>query len=845
MNINAALGPTNTGKTFYAIERMTSYQSGIIGLPLRLLTKEVFDKISKKVGPSRTAMITGEERIIPQNPKYWICTVESMPTNIPVDFVAIDEIQLLNDPERGYAFTEKILQMRGMHETLLMGSDTVEKLIKKLIPKIKFINRSRYSKLSYSGYKKITNLPRRSAVVAFSMDSVYSIAEVLRKHKGGVAIIMGALSPRTRNAQVKMYQDGEVDYIVATDAIGMGLNLDLNHVVFAENRKFDGKQYRNLNAHELGQIAGRAGRYKKNGTFGVTAEVNDLDIKSILAIENHEYEKKKFAFWRNNKINYDNLEKLIYSLEIDSGNHLLKKSPPAEDFKTLKKLSQNEKIRKSLDNKDNLKLFWELCQIPDFRQNNEIYHHNAIENIYFHLLEKGKLSDEALDKFTKRLNAGNLDDIYSISEKLSEIRTWSFVSNKSNWVTNSHDWQVKTRNIEDDLSDYLHQALTERFVDIDSKKLFQQFDNQNEYLAGINENGDVTVNSDYYGKIEGLKFLSKTNITNKKIQNTLNSIITNEIKNRIAKIIKAQSSDLSLDNALIINYKNEPIARLIKGKNILKPNIELLIEFGIEENLTKPLKKILLNWINEKINQDLFSLIKLEKSDLRKQEKGIAYRIVEELGIIDRKNMNKEIDNLDIESRRKLKKYGIIIGKYSIYINNVLKPQYTSIIPGLWLIYNKLNLKLEEIKSQINALPKPGITSCNTNKKIFKNLYKYSGYKVLGSYAVRIDILERLDKIIYENIKNNKNRNQFHINDKMISLLGTSAQELKNLLNNLGYIIKKDDDDAKKIIWFADIKKTRKLYTQKNSYKINSSKSKNGIFKDTDIKKLKDKLSNI
>ena len=289
MNINAALGPTNTGNTFYAIERMTSYQSGIIGLPLRLLTKEVFDKISKKVGPSRTAMITGEERIIPQNPKYWICTVESMPTNIPVDFVAIDEIQLLNDPERGYAFTEKILQMRGMHETLLMGSDTVEKLIKKLIPKIKFINRSRYSKLSYSGYKKITNLPRRSAVVAFSMDSVYSIAEVLRKHKGGVAIIMGALSPRTRNAQVKMYQDGEVDYIVATDAIGMGLNLDLNHVVFAENRKFDGRQYRNLNAHELGQIAGRAGRYKKNGTFGVTAGVNDLNIKSILAIENHKY----------------------------------------------------------------------------------------------------------------------------------------------------------------------------------------------------------------------------------------------------------------------------------------------------------------------------------------------------------------------------------------------------------------------------------------------------------------------------------------------------------------------------------------------------------------------------
>ena len=396
MNINAALGPTNTGKTFYAIERMASYKSGIIGLPLRLLTREVFDKISNKLGPSRTAMITGEERIIPQNPQYWVCTVESMPTDIPVDFVAIDEIQLLNDPERGYAFTEKILQMRGMHETLFMGSDTVEKLIKKLIPQIKFLNRSRYSKLTYSGYKKITNLPRRSAVVAFSMDSVYSIAEVLRKHKGGVAIIMGALSPRTRNAQVKMYQEGEVDYIVATDAIGMGLNLDLNHVVFAEDRKFDGKQYRNLSAHELGQIAGRAGRYKKNGTFGVTATVGDLNIKNILAIENHEYEKKKFAFWRNNKLNYDSLEKLIQSLDLDSGNHLLKKTPPPDDFKTLKKLSENQRIRNSLDNKDNLKLFWELCQIPDFRQNNEIYHLNVIENIYFHLLEKGKLNDEAL-----------------------------------------------------------------------------------------------------------------------------------------------------------------------------------------------------------------------------------------------------------------------------------------------------------------------------------------------------------------------------------------------------------------------------------------------------------------
>ena len=842
MNINAALGPTNTGKTYYAIERMTSYQSGIIGLPLRLLTKEVFDKISNIVGPSRTAMITGEERIIPQNPKYWVCTVESMPTNIPVDFIAIDEIQLLDDPERGFAFTEKILQMRGMHETLFMGSDNVEKLIKKLVPRVKFINRTRFSKLSYSGYKKITNLPRRTAVVAFSMDSVYSIAEVLRKHKGGVAIIMGALSPRTRNAQVKMYQEGEVDYIVATDAIGMGLNLDLNHVVFAENRKFDGKQFRRLTAHELGQIAGRAGRYKKNGTFGVTAAVNDLDIKSILAIENHEYEKKRFAFWRNNKLNFESLTKLINSLELKSNSHLLKNSPPAEDLKTLYKLIENEKVRKTLSDKDNLKLFWELCQIPDFRQNNEIYHHNVIENIYFHLLEKGKLTDIELDKYTKRLGVGNLDDIYTISEKLSEIRTWSFVSNKPNWVTNSLDWQIKTRNIEDDLSDNLHQALIERFVDIDSRKFLQDFNNQINYLVGINDSGDLIVNSDYYGKVEGLRFLPKKNINNKKLLNTIRPIINDEINKRLLEILKFEKSKFHLDSSLTINYQNEPIAKLVKGKNILKPNIDLLIEDNTDELSIKKVKLILKDWINKKINHDLSNLVRLENSDLKNQEKGFAYRMFEELGIIDRKSVNKEIENLSLESRRRLKKYGVIIGKYSSYIANVLKPKYTAILPGLWLIYNK-NFSIDEMKYQINALPKAGITSCKVNTKIVKNLYKYSGYKVVNEYAIRIDILERLDKLIYENIKKHRNKNQFFISDQMISLLGTSALELKKILNSLGYIIKKNDEDIKKIIWYVDFKKTRKLYTQKKSYEDVNYSNKNAIFKNTDVKKLKDILS--
>tara|TARA_B100000029_G_scaffold354937_1_gene347768 strand:+ start:767 stop:3304 length:2538 start_codon:yes stop_codon:yes gene_type:complete len=842
MSIRASLGPTNTGKTFYAIERMTSYKSGIIGLPLRLLTKEVFDKISQKVGPSRVAMITGEERIIPQNPKFWVCTVESMPTNIPVEFVAIDEIQLINDPERGYIFTEKLLQARGMHETLFMGSNTVEKVLKKIIPKIKILNRPRFSKLSYSGYKKITNLPRRSAVVAFSIDSVYSIAEIIRKNKGGVAIVMGALSPRTRNAQVEMYQNGEVDFIVATDAIGMGLNLDLNHVVFAENRKFDGKQYRNLSAHELGQIAGRAGRYQKNGTFGVTANVTELDIKDIHSIENHEFEKIKFAFWRNTKLNYENLESLIKSLETKSENHVLKNSPTTEDFKTLLRLAENDKIKLTLSN-NNLKLFWDLCQIPDFRQNNEIYHLNLIENIYFKLIEKGKLTDSTLENYTKKLTPNVNDDIYSLSEKLAEIRTWSFVSNKKDWVINDDVWQEKTREIEDNLSESLHIALTERFVDTDSKKFYKNTFDEEEVLSGINQNGDVTVNGNYYGKIEGLRFIKDS--TNpikytKKVQNIINATVIDEIKKRIINFINLNENAFKIDNSLTIFVNNEPIALTKKGKDILSPKAVLLIEKNIDNPLSQKLEKKINIWLKEKIENQLIYLTKLkDPSYLANSERGLAYRLIGELGVINRKDVDKEVDELNPESRRKLKKYGIKIGKYSVYISHVLKPQYTHFLPALWLNFHKDNMKNYDIKEQLDMLPKPGITSCNVHKKISPKLYKCSGYKIINNCAVRIDILERLDKIIYKNIQINKNKNQFSITDQMVSLLGTSLLQLKDILIGLGYIIKKEDKDCKKIIWFANIKKTRKLYKKNISKNV---KSKNTFFTDSDLEKIRDKF---
>ena len=844
MNIKAALGPTNTGKTHYAIERMVSYKSGIIGLPLRLLTREVFDKVSKEVGPSRVAMITGEERIIPQNPKYWICTVESMPTNIPVEFVGLDEVQLINDPERGHIFTEKLLRLRGMHETLFMGSNTAEKIIRKIIPKVEFINKPRFSKLTYTGYKKISNLPRRTAVIAFSTDSVYSIAEIIRKNKGGVAIIMGSLSPGTRNAQVKMYQEGEVDYIVATDAIGMGLNLDLNHVVFAENRKFDGKSFRNLNPHELGQIAGRAGRYKKNGTFGVTADIPELEIKSVVSIENNEFDKIIYAFWRNNNLNFDSLESLVNSLELKSENYALRNTPITEDFKSLLKLSENTKISSSFSSKNNIKLFWELCQIPNFRQNNEIYHLNIIENLYLSLIKKGKLNDESMEKYTKKLNTTFNDNIHSLSNKLAEIRTWAFISNKKDWVLNFDFWQKKSMEIENNLSDALHEALTERFVDSNSKRFQRDFIDENNILSGVNKNGEITINGNYFGKIEGLKFIEDLGTQKKiekKVKNLLRKTALKEIKKRISSYITSESYDFSIDRTLSVSINNEVIAKIKKGKDILFPEVILLIENEIDNSLVKKLEEKITIYLKKNIKDQLNDLIKLKDSiNLGKEERGLAYRIIEDLGIINRKEVEQEIKDLNPESRRKLKKYGVKIGKYSVYISQVIKPKYSSILPALWLNYYKSNLTTDDIKEQINLLPKAGITSCEINKKVFPELYKYSGYKIIKKYAIRIDILERLDKIIYENIKINTNKNQFAITDEMVSILGTSLSQMKGILNGLGYIIKKDDKNIKNIIWLADLKRTRTLYSQKKSRKVKITN--NNIFSDSDLIKLKEKF---
>ena len=446
MTIIAALGPTNTGKTYYAIERLAAHKSGMIGLPLRLLTREVFDKMVSKVGPSRVAMITGEERIIPDNPKYWVCTVESMPINIPVEFLAVDEIQLIDDPERGHIFTDRILNARGMSETLFMGSSISKKVIKKLISDVKFHDRERFSKLTYTGYKKISHLPKRSAVVAFSIQSVYAIAEIIKRQKGGVAVVMGSLSPQARNAQVKMYQNGDVDYIVATDAIGMGLNLDLNHIAFAETEKYDGENFRKLYPHELAQIAGRAGRYQRNGTFGVTGQANEIDHEVVARIEDHRFIPLNSAKWRNKDLNFSSVNKLIESLKAIPSKVELGISRQADDLRALIRLSQDKEILERANNKKDIQILWEASQIPDFRNISEGEHSKIVSLIFNELCSSKKLSDEWLNSHIKPFNKF-YGDINSLMMRLSGIRTWTYVSQKEKWLENPTLWQKKTREI--------------------------------------------------------------------------------------------------------------------------------------------------------------------------------------------------------------------------------------------------------------------------------------------------------------------------------------------------------------------------------------------------------------
>ena len=618
--ITAVLGPTNTGKTHLAVETMLEYKSGIIGFPLRLLAREIFDKCIKKVGVEKVALITGEEKIIPKSAKYYICTVESMPQDIIVDFVAVDEIQMCADHERGHIFTDRLLHARGDKLTMFLGSHTMRQVIKSLINKIEFVSRERYSKLTYSGYKKISRLNPKTALIAFSVDEVYAIAELVRRQKGGAAIIMGSLSPKTRNSQVELYQSGDANFLVATDAIGMGINMDIDNVSFSNLNKFDGKKTRKLNLSEISQIAGRAGRHINDGTFGITGECKQLSSDEIEKLEKHELNKIDLLYWRNSDINFDNLDNLVSSLEKKTNNEFLKKINECEDEKVLKFLIKNDKNLKSKCSNDLVKTFWECCQIPDFSKKAYGNHIEIVKKVFDFLSSKnGKVTNEYMKKQLEHLDKydGNID---TLANRISNVRTWSYVANKKNWSNNSDYWVERTKYIEDKLSDKLHEELTKSFIDKRISILSRNLKQDITLTTEIKNQNEVIIDGQYMGKLNGLRLnldlksgSLKTDI--KSLKKAARQAIAPELMKRVNRIIKSETLEINDDHK--IYWMDNPIAYISKGKDYLNPKLELLVDEAIDVESREKLQINLEKKLHSVISIELSDLVNLSKSKFK------------------------------------------------------------------------------------------------------------------------------------------------------------------------------------------------------------------------------------
>ena len=785
--ITAVLGPTNTGKTHLAIETMLSFESGIIGFPLRLLAREVYDKIIQRTDISKVALITGEEKIIPMNAKYYLCTVESMPLNKLVDFVAIDEIQMCADNERGHVFTDRLLNFRGEKLTMFLGSHTIKNIINSLEEKVEFIFKDRFSKLSYVGHKKISRLNPKSAIIAFSIEEVYAIAELVRRQKGGSAIVMGSLSPKTRNSQVKLYQSGDVDYLVATDAIGMGLNMDLDNVYFSSLKKFDGKKLRKLNLSEISQIAGRAGRYRNDGSFGITGDCKELSAEEIELIESHKLEPIQYIFWRNSNLNFKNFESLINSLDEKPTKKFLRRIYDCEDEKLLKFFLKEHSKYNILNEKNSLEIIWECCQIPDFVKHTYGHHLEVVSKV-FGFLTSGK--KKVLNKYMKKqLNSldkleGNVD---SISNRIANVRTWSYVSNKKGWVENQDYWIERTKILEDKLSDRLHEELTKSFIDKRASILARGLKQDIDLKTEITDQKNVLIDGQYIGELKGLKLNLDLKIDSldtdiKSLKKASRQGVGPELIKRINQIIN--SNVLKLKEDFKIYWGNDPIAYLTPGKNYLEPNLNLIaddiLEFENRNRLQIHLEQWLKKFIREKLT-DLVNLNNIEKNN--NSIRALCYQLFENNGVLKRDLVSEFVKQLSLDNRKILRKNGIKIGRYHIYLHKIIKPEAVTIRLLLWKNYYRKNMNLKP--------PKFGLNFIIEENNINSNFMLICGYEKFKNYYVRIDILERLFIKIIENTKDK----EVKLQSEMMNLLGCTKENFLKLLILMGYKYKERNEE--------------------------------------------------
>ena len=795
--IIALLGPTNTGKTHVAIQKMLEHDTGIFGLPLRLLAREVYEKCIEKVGIEKVALITGEEKIIPGTAQYFICTVESMPKDKEVDFVAIDEIQMCADRERGHIFTQRMLEARGTKVTMFLGSQVMASIINDLINEVEFEKKERYSSLSYSGIKKISRLDRKVAIIAFSIEEVYAIAELVRRQKGGAAVIMGSLSPKTRNSQVGLYQSGDVDYLIATDAIGMGLNMDINEIYFSNLKKFDGKKTRRLNLIEMSQIAGRAGRYKNDGGFGTTGDCETLNSDEIEKIEKHQLPDTKMIYWRNSKLDFVSHEKLIESLEQKPNQKNLLRTNDSLDESVLrfflKKGANNIIYHKNLD------LLWECCQIPDFEKKAYGQHINVIDKVFqFLTTRKRRIPSSFMKDQLKGLEKdhGNVD---LLSHRLSNVRTWSYVANKKNWVENSDYWVQLTKNIEDKLSDKLHDELTKSFIDKKISILSRSLKQDLVLNTKINEENKIHIDGQLIGELKGLKFLIE--VTSKTLDTDIKSIkkaarkgVEEELIKRVDNIVSNGEIEISNENKII--WKDNPIAWLKKGNSYLNPEIDIIADDALSLDSKNKLILYLNKWLNDHIDKVLGDLIKLTKHKIEnKYLRGLVFQLYENNGVVKRNNVEQIVKAIPTEERRKLWDMGIKIGRYHIYLPKMLKPKAVEFRVRLWKIFNNFSDKNEIPQSGLNFL---------INKDYDNKFLLLCGFEKFKEFFIRIDILEKLFIKIIDCTKDRK----FKINSEMMNLLGCSKENFYKLMNYMNY---KNDKSIDTYIFMGERKKKSRL----------------------------------
>jgi ATP-dependent RNA helicase SUPV3L1/SUV3 len=735
--VKAVLGPTNTGKTHLAIERLLAHSSGIIGFPLRLLARENYDRMVAIKGARAVALITGEEKIIPPDARWFSCTVEAMPLDRHTEFVAVDEIQLCADPDRGHVFTDRLLHARGMVETMFLGAETIAPLIRHLVPSAQIETRPRLSQLSYAGPAKLVRLPPRTAVVAFSAGEIYALAELIRRRKGGCAVVMGRLSPRTRNAQVALYQEREVDFLVATDAIGMGLNMNVDHVAFAGLGKFDGHQPRRLTASEVAQIAGRAGRGMKDGTFGTTTECPPIPEDVVAAVEAHSFDSLEMLCWRNSELDFSSLANLIDSLNTPPPRPGLMRGNEASDLETLTALSRDPDIRKLAIGRRRMRLLWDACQIPDFRKLADDTHAKLCARVFGHVATDTTLPTDWLAAQFAILDRAD-GDIDTLMQRLSGVRVWSYIAARSDWVKDTAHWQARAREVEDKLSDALHETLTTRFVDRRSAHLVRRLDaaDGQELLSAVTRRGEVVVEGHDVGHIEGFGFVpdpSAVGDEKKLVLRAARRALRAEMPRRVGVLETAAAEAFALTTDHRVTWDGVPVARLVRGTVPLRPRVQVLDSEFLDGAERERVRGRLQSWLDGQIRADLAPLFAAETLARNNPTlRGPLHRLTEQLGLIP----GVDEETLSVDLRPRLRAIGVRSGRFALFMPALMKPRPAAMRVRLWSVHQGVPMPV---------LPNAALVSVPAHQPDWPaGLAAMAGWVEAGPILLRLDIAEKI-----------------------------------------------------------------------------------------------------